>query len=209
MSATLECGDLSPLSQGDVLPSNCGRRRDEMGRSRLAPAAACSRDWSRTEVRRRQVACAKAVTSHRTPKPSLCDDLETVRAISHCEHFSFSPGMTGLFPKSRCTANHGPLCELIAARVGSCGRNLTRNPALPPRACPLNSLGRQAAQTGCFLGGAFTGGGKVELPAKPSPSCANVWRRHQCSSGRAQNCGAPARSLAPPPPSCRAEEQGH
>ena len=38
-----------------------------MERSRLAPAAARGRDRSRPELRRRQVACAKAVTSHRTP----------------------------------------------------------------------------------------------------------------------------------------------
>ena len=29
--ATVECGDLSPLSQGDLSPSNCGRREGERG----------------------------------------------------------------------------------------------------------------------------------------------------------------------------------
>ncbi len=37
-------------------------------RSRLAPAPARARGRVRVEVRRRPVACAKAVTSHRTPK---------------------------------------------------------------------------------------------------------------------------------------------
>ena len=41
--------------------------RLQEGRSRLAPAVACGRERKGTEVRRRQVACAKAVTSHRTP----------------------------------------------------------------------------------------------------------------------------------------------
>ena len=66
----LECGDLSPLSRGDLSPSNCGRCRRAMGRSRLAPAPTCVRVRTRTAVRRRPVACAKAVTSHRTPKPA-------------------------------------------------------------------------------------------------------------------------------------------
>ena len=41
----------------------CGQE----GRSRLAPAPARPHDRKRTELRRRLVACAKAVTSHRTP----------------------------------------------------------------------------------------------------------------------------------------------
>ena len=76
-SAPVECGDSSPLSQGDLSPSNGGKRGDGMGCSRLAPAPSCPRDRSHPEVRRRQVACAKAVTRHRTPNPSLRDDTET------------------------------------------------------------------------------------------------------------------------------------
>ena len=72
----LECGDLSPLSRGDLSPSDKEAGDSTRGRSRLAPAPARPRDRSRTEVRRRQVACAKAVTSHRTPKLSSCDDTE-------------------------------------------------------------------------------------------------------------------------------------
>ena len=68
MAVILECGDSSPLSRGDLSPSNCGRRCCAGGRSRLAPAPARPRGWTRTGLRRRQVACAKAVTSHRTPK---------------------------------------------------------------------------------------------------------------------------------------------
>ena len=64
----LVCGDLSPLSRGDLSPSNCGERWYESGRSQLAPALACARVRTPPEHRRRQVACAKAVTSHRTPK---------------------------------------------------------------------------------------------------------------------------------------------
>ncbi len=77
MSVILECGDLSPLFQGDLSPSNCAERRRGTGRSQLAPAVARACDRSRTEVRRRQVACAKAVTSHRTPNPPLRDDTES------------------------------------------------------------------------------------------------------------------------------------
>ena len=54
------------------LKATCRRRtavtvRPEKGRSPLAPAQTCPRVRSRTEIRRRQVACAKAVTNHRTP----------------------------------------------------------------------------------------------------------------------------------------------
>ena len=83
--ATVECGDLSPLSQGDLSPSNSGRGGERMGHSRLAPAPARPRGRSRTEVRRRQVACAKAVTSHRTPKLSLRDDMPTALRDSYEE----------------------------------------------------------------------------------------------------------------------------
>ena len=53
--------------------ATCRRRRTERvgihrERSRLAPAPARARGWMLAEVRRRQVACAKAVTSHRTPE---------------------------------------------------------------------------------------------------------------------------------------------
>ena len=64
----LECGDLSPLSRGDLSPSDFGRRGCEMGRPRLAPAGACAPVRTHKQLQRRQVACAKAVTSHRTPK---------------------------------------------------------------------------------------------------------------------------------------------
>ena len=63
----VECGDLSPLFRGDLSPSRVGAPEFGMGRSRLAPARACGRGRALSEVRRRQVAYAKAVTSHRTP----------------------------------------------------------------------------------------------------------------------------------------------
>ena len=84
-ASVLECGDLSPLSQGDLSPSNNATREAGKGRSRLAPAPARPRNRSRTEVRRRLVACAKAVTSPRTPKTSLRNDSATHRPLSHIE----------------------------------------------------------------------------------------------------------------------------
>ena len=81
----VECGDLSPLSRRDLSPSNCRRRVDGTARPRLAPAVARPRNRIGTEVRRRQVACAKAVTSHRTPKLSLRDDTETALCDSNEE----------------------------------------------------------------------------------------------------------------------------
>ena len=63
----VECGDLSPLCRGDLSPSHVRAREFGMEHSRLAPAQACERGWAHSAVRRRPVACAKAVTSHRTP----------------------------------------------------------------------------------------------------------------------------------------------
>ena len=77
-ATALECGDLSPLSRGDLSPSNCGGRDLRMERSRLAPAVACARDRSRAELRRRPVACAKAVTSHRTPNRAASQPCATL-----------------------------------------------------------------------------------------------------------------------------------
>ncbi len=108
-ASALECGDLSPLSQGDFSPSNRATREDGMGRSPLAPAPARPHDRSRTEVRRRQVACAKAVTSHRTPKPPLRDDTEADRRDSRNEQRSLALFPTAPDAPAIPKTNHRPL----------------------------------------------------------------------------------------------------
>ena len=68
----LECGDSSPLWRGDWSPSNGGSRPCAMGHSQLAPAVAHTPSQRSPDTRRRPVACAKAVTSHRTPPGARC-----------------------------------------------------------------------------------------------------------------------------------------
>ena len=63
----LECGDWSPLSRGDLSPSDREAHRHPAGRSQFAPARAprCERKhWEDSTATSR---LPKAVTSHRTP----------------------------------------------------------------------------------------------------------------------------------------------
>ncbi len=83
-AAVLECGDLAPLYRGDLSPSSRGVGDCVVGRLQLVPASACVRVRTRGAVRQRQVACAKAVTSHGSPKCGrvagrICDSPFAIR----------------------------------------------------------------------------------------------------------------------------------
>ena len=75
-----------------------------MGRSRLAPARARTRERRRSGVRRRPVACAKAVTSHRTPNRRLapCSG-GTPEEISRGQARASGHG-----PRLPCRTGHAP-----------------------------------------------------------------------------------------------------